>query len=212
MDGAASEDKERRVSQLVVVGSSAGGVEALSTLVASLSSDFPAPVVIAQHIDPGEERLEKVIEEDFSEQAGNGRVEDVTVYTCPACGGVMWQAEAGPPLRFRCHVGHAYVPELLLSQKSEEVEAALWSCVRLLREKATLTRQLATRTRATNGGEAARIEDQAELDERHAQVLRELLEAIPNPVDQAAAIVQALDQSVPGGNGQTGAERPRAQG
>ena len=39
-------------SQLVVIGSSAGGIEALSRVVASLPSDFPAPIVIAQHLDP----------------------------------------------------------------------------------------------------------------------------------------------------------------
>jgi len=38
--------------QLVVIGSSAGGIEALSQVVASLPADFPAPVVIAQHLDP----------------------------------------------------------------------------------------------------------------------------------------------------------------
>ena len=37
---------------LVVVGSSAGGIEALSTLVAALPKDFAAPLVIAQHLDP----------------------------------------------------------------------------------------------------------------------------------------------------------------
>ena len=37
---------------LVVVGSSAGGIEALSLLVASLPPDFPAPIVLAQHLDP----------------------------------------------------------------------------------------------------------------------------------------------------------------
>jgi two-component system CheB/CheR fusion protein len=35
-----------------VIGSSAGGIEALSRLVASLPADFPAPIVIAQHLDP----------------------------------------------------------------------------------------------------------------------------------------------------------------
>ncbi|HVA29559.1 MAG TPA: chemotaxis protein CheB [Candidatus Baltobacteraceae bacterium] len=44
--------KETGDKRLVVVGSSAGGIEALSTLLGSLSSDFPAPVVIAQHLDP----------------------------------------------------------------------------------------------------------------------------------------------------------------
>ena len=37
---------------LVVVGASAGGVEALSTLVATLPLEFPAPIVVAQHLDP----------------------------------------------------------------------------------------------------------------------------------------------------------------
>lgn len=38
--------------QLVVVGSSAGGVEALSKLVADFPTSFPVPIVIAQHLDP----------------------------------------------------------------------------------------------------------------------------------------------------------------
>jgi len=37
---------------LVVVGSSAGGVGALTTLVSTLNKSFPAPIVIAQHLDP----------------------------------------------------------------------------------------------------------------------------------------------------------------
>jgi len=37
---------------LVVVGSSAGGIEALSILVSTLPTDFPAPIVLAQHLDP----------------------------------------------------------------------------------------------------------------------------------------------------------------
>ncbi len=40
------------VTQLVVVGASAGGIDALSTLVATLPASFPAPIVIAQHLDP----------------------------------------------------------------------------------------------------------------------------------------------------------------
>ncbi|HEY2963295.1 MAG TPA: CheR family methyltransferase [Pyrinomonadaceae bacterium] len=39
-------------NDLVVVGSSAGGVGALSTLVSTLHKNFPAPVVLAQHLDP----------------------------------------------------------------------------------------------------------------------------------------------------------------
>jgi two-component system CheB/CheR fusion protein len=39
-------------NSLVVVGSSAGGVGALSTLVSTLTPNFPAPIVLAQHLDP----------------------------------------------------------------------------------------------------------------------------------------------------------------
>jgi two-component system CheB/CheR fusion protein len=39
-------------STLVVVGSSAGGIAALSKLVSTLPAGFPAPVVLAQHLDP----------------------------------------------------------------------------------------------------------------------------------------------------------------
>ena len=74
-----------------------------------------------------EERLEAVIAEDFTEQASDERTDETTLFTCPDCGGVLWQGEEGPVLRFRCHVGHAFAPDVLLSQKSEELEAALWS-------------------------------------------------------------------------------------
>ncbi|MFN8541344.1 MAG: CheR family methyltransferase [Thermomicrobiales bacterium] len=36
----------------MVIGSSAGGIDALSVLVSTLPDDFPAPIVIAQHLDP----------------------------------------------------------------------------------------------------------------------------------------------------------------
>lgn len=47
-----TESKKSAGNDLVVVGSSAGGVSALSTLVSTLRKDFPAPIVLAQHLDP----------------------------------------------------------------------------------------------------------------------------------------------------------------
>ncbi len=48
----AESQKTAGSEDLVVVGSSAGGVGALSTLVSTLNKDFPAPIVLAQHLDP----------------------------------------------------------------------------------------------------------------------------------------------------------------
>lgn len=49
-----SDQETNNITQkdLVVVGSSAGGIEALSVLVNTLPLDFPAPLVLAQHLDP----------------------------------------------------------------------------------------------------------------------------------------------------------------
>jgi chemotaxis response regulator CheB len=46
------DDKPRRLYDLVVIGASAGGIEALSVLVATLPRGLPVPIVIAQHLDP----------------------------------------------------------------------------------------------------------------------------------------------------------------
>ncbi len=45
-------DQTKSSDRLVVVGSSAGGIEALSVLVSTLPADFPVPIVLAQHLDP----------------------------------------------------------------------------------------------------------------------------------------------------------------
>jgi two-component system CheB/CheR fusion protein len=52
MLGRMSEQGGEPVDQLIVVGASAGGIEALTTLLSSLPTEFPAPIVVAQHLDP----------------------------------------------------------------------------------------------------------------------------------------------------------------
>jgi two-component system, chemotaxis family, CheB/CheR fusion protein len=51
-EASSTEQKSAPASYLVVIGSSAGGIEALSAVVETLPADFPAPIVVAQHLDP----------------------------------------------------------------------------------------------------------------------------------------------------------------
>lgn len=135
-----------------------------------------------------EERMEITVANDFMEQIEDRRSEETSVFSCQDCGGILWQGGEGPTLWFRCHVGHAYAPEALLQQKAEEMEAALWSSLRLLKEKATLTRQLATRARESGNLEAAeRIEERAILDEQHVSAIQDLLSSIPAPIAETVA-------------------------
>ena len=54
---------EHSFSNLVVIGSSAGGIEALSQLVSTLPEDFSAPIVAVQHLSPDREsHLREILE------------------------------------------------------------------------------------------------------------------------------------------------------
>jgi PAS domain S-box-containing protein len=44
--------EEKALNRLVVIGASAGGTEALSTVLRALAPDFPVPIVVALHGDP----------------------------------------------------------------------------------------------------------------------------------------------------------------
>ena len=45
-------DKPEKISQVVVIGTSAGGLSALKKLISQLPKDFPLPVLVVRHISP----------------------------------------------------------------------------------------------------------------------------------------------------------------
>jgi len=64
---------------------------------------------------------------------------------CPDCrGGMAYVSTAGTGY-YRCHVGHAFSPETLLEAQADNVEAALWTAVSILEEKAAVHERLAAR-------------------------------------------------------------------
>ncbi|HEX3084140.1 MAG TPA: CheR family methyltransferase [Pyrinomonadaceae bacterium] len=76
---------------LVVVGSSAGGVTALSVFVNTLSTEFPAPIVLAQHLDPQRASHLATILERHSKlpivtvsESGPTPLQKGTIYVVPA--------------------------------------------------------------------------------------------------------------------------------
>ncbi|MDC0722795.1 chemotaxis protein CheB [Nannocystis bainbridge] len=98
-------------------------------------------------------------------------------YTCPECGGALWEAPgADKLLRFRCHVGHGFTAEALLSGQSAKLEGALWGALRALEENAALYRQQAERSgKAGYAGLAQQYEKSALEIEDYADTLRPLV-------------------------------------
>ena len=113
---------------------------------------------------------------DMSVVGDPDKVGKSSVYGCPECGGVLWEMEEGPLLRYRCRVGHAYTADNLLSEQSLHLEAALWAALRGLEEKASLVHRLATRSRdAGHGMLADRYAEQEHDAQQHAAVIRDLI-------------------------------------
>src|SRR5262249_38652895 len=127
------------------------------------------------------DKMPEAVERDFAQQVHDGRRGEVSVFTCPECGGSLWQVDEQKLVRFRCHVGHAYNGEALLAEQSEALEAALWTSVRTFREKSVLARQLAlTERQKGNEESAARFEEQAAQAARYGHlIVKHVLHADP---------------------------------
>lgn len=69
-----------------------------------------------------------------------------SVYSCPECGGALWEVGEGGQLSFRCHVGHAYSGKSLREGQDTVLEQSLWSALRALVESAALDERLAERS------------------------------------------------------------------
>jgi two-component system chemotaxis response regulator CheB len=126
-------------------------------------------------VDPIEQ-MDDIVEDTMNGQARNERLGKVSTFTCPECGGSLWQVNQPNLVRFRCHTGHAYNGEALLAEQTESLEAALWTAARTFREKSVLSRQLATRERERgNETSALRFEEQSTLAEQYYTLIVEQL-------------------------------------
>ncbi len=134
----------------------------------------------------------EVIQQNLQDQAADLPRPGATLFTCPDCGGTLWQADEEGILRFQCHVGHGWSWEALLGQKSDQLEATLWAASRLLVERAILQRQIATRLQSANGdlAHAAELEELAVEDERKSRDVQDMLEEL--------ALVASAMHSKPG--------------
>lgn len=111
----------------------------------------------------------QMIDDDLAAQQRGERSGELTTFSCPECGGVLWQVRESEPPSFRCHVGHAYGAEHLLTQQSEVVEHSIWYTLRALKEVVLLSRQLANYARLENRNDAAQ-----NFEQRSRQAERQL--------------------------------------
>ena len=154
-----------------------GTVDALAAKIAQASAEA-LPVLPQERQAPrqGAEIENAIARGEKGMKAGVMELGTPSAYTCPECGGGLAQIEEGRVVRFRCHTGHAYSFQSLLTDVNTSVDKRLWSTVRAIEERILILGQLADLAdRNGNPAEAARLRAKASLADQKCQPLRELV-------------------------------------
>ena len=141
------------------------------------------------------ERADSIIAETMAAQEHGQRHGEPSTYTCPACGGVVWQLNENGISQFQCHVGHAYSLQHLLVHHAEALENALWQAIRLMQQKAVMARQVQMRREPMAPDLRQRFQDQAEAAEANVGLLRSLVESPLFSSEQEALNAERLSET-----------------
>jgi two-component system chemotaxis response regulator CheB len=99
-----------------------------------------------------------------------------TGLTCPECNGALWAVpDPGGRPRYRCRIGHAYSEDALVGAQGDRVEAALWTALEVLEERAELLEKMASRHGAGRPRTHERLRAAAADAMRRAELLRDAL-------------------------------------
>ncbi|MGV3773806.1 MAG: chemotaxis protein CheB [Verrucomicrobiales bacterium] len=117
-----------------------------------------------------------IAKEDKAINSGILEWGEPSIYACPECHGVLLQLKEGSNIRFRCHTGHAYSVETLLTEITEQTEESLWNAIRSLEEAALLMHRMADHLKAHQHTEAAvLLQGKAGESMERADRIREVL-------------------------------------
>ena len=153
------------------------GVAELAAEMTRLATAPPPDRPMPASADPREDAV-LAVDRGGSDDPQPGRPMGLT---CPECNGAIWESVEDGIVRFRCRTGHEYALETFVAEQSERVEAALWTALRTLEERAALNRRIAARNRERGNAKTAdRFALRADEAIEHAIVLRRVLAEYEN--------------------------------
>lgn len=135
--------------------------------------------VVQETIQPASENMERevrVVEMETNPLNEHDQVGNPSEYSCPECGGVLWEVHDGELDRFRCRTGHAFSTESMFAEQSEKIDQALWVALKTLDENASLSRRMAKRAQQRGHTWLAdRLNLKVQEVEQQANLLRQVL-------------------------------------
>lgn len=126
---------------------------------------------------PNESEMEPdVVELDGGAMRERGKPGVPSNFTCPNCGGTLYEQNKRNLLQYRCRTGHAFSLATLLALQSEVQEEALWAAIRSLEERGELMTNMASKAHLGNRPRSAKRYQQLGIEaQQRADVIREAL-------------------------------------
>jgi two-component system chemotaxis response regulator CheB len=138
------------------------------TIATKTITGLQAPAAITAEVQLIEKTITAI--EDVSKLGSH------TVYTCPDCGGGLWETTDGEHTRYRCHIGHAYSESDLLKKQFESLNATLWVALRMMEERKNLLNKISRQDQSKNLHTLVKLHtERARELEIHINNLKELL-------------------------------------
>jgi two-component system chemotaxis response regulator CheB len=111
-----------------------------------------------------------------SDLAQMKQIGQAITFSCPDCGGRLWQSKATDGTYYMCEVGHGFNAHTLLDSMDKEVERSLWVALRTLEERVRMLQGMAADAKARGLERAAAdFRDRAAETEHDAQNIRRFL-------------------------------------
>ena len=136
--------------------------------------DAPAAPAVAEDESEKTRHELRVAKEREAPEEEVFRFGEASPFTCPECHGVLTMLREDKIVRFRCHTGHAFSADSLLTSTSEELEARLWDAVRASDESVILLHRLGEEfAKSGNLAAAERCFDEAREAHERVRAVRE---------------------------------------
>ncbi|HEY9873871.1 MAG TPA: chemotaxis protein CheB [Candidatus Obscuribacterales bacterium] len=136
-----------------------------------------------------------IVEVDGAAMRSRNHPGPPSTFSCPDCGGSLFQINEGGFLQFRCRVGHAFSAQNLVAAQCEAQEGAMWAAIRSLEERAELMHKLASNAYESGRSiSAERFEAQALEAEKRADLIRQVLFQSQLPVSENPATTNQVSQ------------------
>ena len=103
-------------------------------------------------------------------------------FMCPRCGGSLWERRDGTSVSYECRIGDRFSEAEVWIEHSVTRNQALVTAARALAENAALARHIAASAqRRGDTAVAARLETEAQEEDRLYAQVRSMLDGLPQP-------------------------------